>query len=144
MTPDETRRNRIRAGAAWLDEHKPGWRDHVVINDLDLSNTCRCVLGQIFTPVIRVLRDENPDLYRAVVRTTDTEDEDGYLPGYMLATRGLEGYYDDDGNFVTVINDHRVLTTRQAQDLAFDMGYGDESWEELTGDWRTFLKGEWT
>jgi hypothetical protein len=37
---------RVAAGAAWLDEHRPGWVDRINLDTLDLSDTCKCVLGQ--------------------------------------------------------------------------------------------------
>jgi hypothetical protein len=37
---------RVAAGAAWLDEHRPGWADRINLDELDLANPCKCVLGQ--------------------------------------------------------------------------------------------------
>lgn len=39
---------RVAAGAAYLDEHKPGWIDEIELAALDLANTCLCVLGQVY------------------------------------------------------------------------------------------------
>lgn len=40
---------RIRAGMAWLDEHKPGWVDMVDTGSaLDMGDEKRCLLGQLF------------------------------------------------------------------------------------------------
>jgi hypothetical protein len=39
---------RVARGVAFLDEHAPGWRDKVEINDLRMQDSCRCVLGQVF------------------------------------------------------------------------------------------------
>lgn len=41
-------REEVRAGAAWLDEHKPGWHDVVDTYDLRMANCSNCVLGQLF------------------------------------------------------------------------------------------------
>lgn len=38
---------RVAQGAAWLDEHYPGWERHIDLTRLDLSDPCRCVLGQL-------------------------------------------------------------------------------------------------
>lgn len=37
---------RVAAGAAWLDEHRPGWWQRINLDTLDLGDPCKCVLGQ--------------------------------------------------------------------------------------------------
>lgn len=37
----------VAAGAEWLDEHEPGWEGRIDLAKLDLSDSCRCVLGQV-------------------------------------------------------------------------------------------------
>lgn len=37
---------RVDAGAAYLDEHRPGWWQRTDVDGLDLTNPCHCVLGQ--------------------------------------------------------------------------------------------------
>lgn len=37
---------RVAAGAAWLDEHRPGWDQRIDLETLDLGDPCHCVLGQ--------------------------------------------------------------------------------------------------
>lgn len=39
---------RVSAGIALLDEKVPNWRDKIDLSTLDLRNTDKCVLGQIF------------------------------------------------------------------------------------------------
>jgi hypothetical protein len=39
---------RVAAGAAFLDEHDPGWWERIHLGRLDLNHTCNCVLGQAF------------------------------------------------------------------------------------------------
>lgn len=39
---------RVARGAAWLDENHPGWERRIDLADLQLSSSCRCVLGQLF------------------------------------------------------------------------------------------------
>lgn len=54
-TPRSTLRNvnetsveqRVAAGAAWLDEHEPGWERRIDLGVLELADDCRCVLGQL-------------------------------------------------------------------------------------------------
>lgn len=38
---------KIAAGAAFLDEHEPGWVDRIDVDRLDLASMCGCVLGQL-------------------------------------------------------------------------------------------------
>ncbi len=44
----DTIEQRVAAGAAWLDEHEPGWERRIDLATLDLASSCRCVLGQLF------------------------------------------------------------------------------------------------
>ena len=37
---------RVAAGAAWLDENRPGWVERIDLQTLNLGDPCRCVLGQ--------------------------------------------------------------------------------------------------
>lgn len=43
---------RVAAGAAWLDEQRPGWwqdgPDGIDLGGLDMDDACLCVLGQVF------------------------------------------------------------------------------------------------
>lgn len=40
---------RVRAGAAWLDANGPeGWAGKVDLPELDILNTRKCVLGQLY------------------------------------------------------------------------------------------------
>jgi hypothetical protein len=139
-------RERIRNGAAWLDENQPGWRDTVVIVDLDLSEVCRCVLGQVFTPLVAAELSRlghDPDL--DVLNSDDYRDETGQYEGYL------------NGYSYVVGNDWEgtVLAEAEARELAFDslLWTTDESgtpvpppydYDDMTREWRGFLKGEWT
>lgn len=40
--------HRVEAGAAWLDEHRPGWWQRTDVDMLAMHSRCRCVLGQEF------------------------------------------------------------------------------------------------
>lgn len=46
--PDLTIAQRVEAGAAWLDEHKPGWWHTINLDTLDIGSSCNCVLGQTY------------------------------------------------------------------------------------------------
>lgn len=39
---------RVERGAVWLDAIYPEWWTHLDLGTLQLSNCCRCVLGQVF------------------------------------------------------------------------------------------------
>lgn len=42
-------RDRVAAGALWLDEHGPvDWRDDIDVDTLDVSDPWLCPLGQLF------------------------------------------------------------------------------------------------
>jgi hypothetical protein len=41
-------RQEIEAGSALLDEKASGWIERINLELLDLSNTCDCVVGQLF------------------------------------------------------------------------------------------------
>jgi hypothetical protein len=141
-------RDRIRAGAAYLDANEPGWRDNVVVVDLDLSDCCRCVLGQVFTPdVAAELARPNHDSILDEMNSGNTEARSyGWFNGYQYATGDWEGAF---------------LTDEACRDLAFDApGWAldpdatdpnEDHWlepvydyEDMTHEWRSYLKGEWT
>ena len=42
-TPEEA----VANGVAWLDKYVPDWWNHIEVKELDLSSTCKCVLGQL-------------------------------------------------------------------------------------------------
>jgi hypothetical protein len=39
---------RVAYGAAVLDQKSPGWESQIDLSKLDLNDSCRCVLGQIY------------------------------------------------------------------------------------------------
>ena len=43
----------VQRGEAFLDEHVPGWRDDIEPSSLDLGDSCRCVLGQVFGDYVK-------------------------------------------------------------------------------------------
>jgi hypothetical protein len=47
---------RVAAGAAWLDEHEPGWRQRIDRDKLDLGNCVRCIGGQLAGIYVAFLR----------------------------------------------------------------------------------------
>jgi hypothetical protein len=43
---EATIEQRVEAGAAWLDEHRPGWWKRTDLTTLHMELPCFCVLGQ--------------------------------------------------------------------------------------------------
>lgn len=41
---------RVAAGAAFLDEHEPGWVDRIDLDRLDLDLCPDCIIGQLYGP----------------------------------------------------------------------------------------------
>lgn len=39
---------RVAAGAEWLDKNRPTWILVIDLDILDISDSCRCVLGQVY------------------------------------------------------------------------------------------------
>lgn len=39
---------RVAAGAAWLDEHQPGWVERIDLDALEMRDCMSCILGQLF------------------------------------------------------------------------------------------------
>jgi hypothetical protein len=45
---------RVARGAALLDREYPGWHQRIDLSVLDLANSCRCILGQVYRPVAHI------------------------------------------------------------------------------------------
>ena len=95
--------NRIERGAAWLDEHHPGWRDKVNVDTLDLSDCTMCVLGQ--------LSGQEGDNWPTVVRSFDLTFAEVNSLGFSLIR-----FLDDsmDGLFVHLTNEWKQYLTTGA------------------------------
>lgn len=39
---------RVRNGAEWLDENRPGWVNEIDLGRLELTSPCLCILGQLW------------------------------------------------------------------------------------------------
>lgn len=46
-TTTSTIADRAAAGAAWLDQHEPGWVNLIDLGELDLGECESCILGQL-------------------------------------------------------------------------------------------------
>lgn len=40
--------DRVAAGVAWLDANAPDWLDRIDLDELQMDDCCRCMLGQVF------------------------------------------------------------------------------------------------
>jgi hypothetical protein len=69
---------RVAAGAAWLDEHEPGWRQRIDWDRLDLGNCTRCIGGQL------------AGVYLAFLRRHDLDSEAAHLLGFTLMGSGCD------------------------------------------------------
>lgn len=47
-TMTDSIQQRVAKGAAWLDTVRPGWRDSISLDKLDIASGCECVCGQTF------------------------------------------------------------------------------------------------
>lgn len=56
----KTNEKRVLRGAAWLDEVMPDWFERVDLDELNLSEPCWCVLGQIVRDVTSEQLTEEP------------------------------------------------------------------------------------
>lgn len=53
--------DRVRRGAAWMDENAPmNWRDKVNLQTFVMTSPCMCVLGQVFGNYWDVAGDRKP------------------------------------------------------------------------------------
>jgi hypothetical protein len=48
MTEHDETALAVARGAALLDEKMPGWETRIDLTQLNLADSCRCVLGQLF------------------------------------------------------------------------------------------------
>jgi len=97
---------RVARGAAWLDENRPGWRDAISLQELDMRSGCDCVLGQVYA--------------------TDAIDGDGYH--YVLRKLiGSEIHYAwaAERGFTLVYSEERELT------WLFDWNELEEEWRRV-------------
>lgn len=130
-------RERIEAGAAYLDETLPGWWDTIDLDTLNMGSGCRCVLGQLAVDMLGA----------------EVDDEDEIIVDYNRAA-GFDGcdYLGDTPYFLWIYGELPAtppLSLDEARDLGFSQmtRYADlldtqEStlrWDELTEGWRQFV-----
>lgn len=85
----ETADRGVAAGAALLDERIPQWWQRIDVGQLDLADSCRCVLGQLYPVMLpaelsydrgRVALDLTPETAQQMGFNIgdDTEDEPSF------------------------------------------------------------------
>lgn len=96
--PTLTLAERVAAGAAWLDEHQPGW-DHLIdLGRLDMSDGCLCVLGQVYESAARAANDKADADAQAAEDCGFEPDWPDYTDGFDYAVDEL-GAPKYDGGF---------------------------------------------
>ena len=50
-------KKQIKKGMKFLDEKVPGWEHRIDLDELDIANCTRCMLGQLFGDYGRITRD---------------------------------------------------------------------------------------
>jgi hypothetical protein len=95
---------RVEKGAAWLDEHRPGWVDRIDLETLDLGDPCRCVLGQQFEPQ----SDSDQCGFEVGMRLLTTPGNDPVIP---LVEQGF--YATSDDNYADLTAAWRELIERR-------------------------------
>lgn len=121
-----TPRERVRAGVAWLDENQPRWRDRVSVNDLEMANGCRCVLGQLFEVEARQASILMP-----------------CVPGYVLHHRRSDAGRGIGYNWA--VRQGNVMSKQRAVSLGFDIDFDGDfriTFKTLQDLWSLVLKGE--
>jgi hypothetical protein len=87
-TTTTTVAERVAAGAAWLDEHEPGWVADIDLDRLLLSSPCRCVLGQLYgsyyTAPVKYY-DTSDFGFAALAEDADQPDDDAAWDAYEAA-----------------------------------------------------------
>lgn len=95
-----TIQERVESGAAWLDEHRPGWVDRINLDRLIMSSKCGCILGQVDGDYFETIKAFNVDAERA--------EEAAVLLGFQASHEGTYGY----GELEDAWRDH--ITARRA------------------------------
>lgn len=69
---------RVAAGAAWLDEHEPGWVDRIDLGRLNIRRCADCIGGQLggWWSKFAARYDDEPgfNIYRLGLDTLDLEE----------------------------------------------------------------------
>lgn len=107
---EPTVEERVAAGAAWLDEHHPGWENDVDLDKLRMDDCALCVLGQTFGDYWESpLAESRPETWSEL----DAYDEVARPLGFQFS--GRRGYSRDEyaelnAAWVRLIESRRVAS----------------------------------
>jgi hypothetical protein len=96
---------RVARGAEWLDQQRPGWEqpDNFDLRRFDLSDPCRCVIGQVYGDY-----DEVTAGHSAIDLDDDLAYWLGFYAGY-IDEHNREEYAALETEWVRVIAARRAL-----------------------------------
>jgi hypothetical protein len=119
----ERARERVTLGAALLDRERPGWRDEINLDVLNLADTGDCVLGQLF--------DEPVDL--PVWKVLDCESREWYVE-WRVREHGItrtvaEGYADETSCQANFEAGRRILGLSETQCREYGFDVCDDYWD---------------
>lgn len=91
---------RVAQGAALLDAKKPGWAARINLRTLDLSDTCLCILGQLYG----LYADATSVLFQP---------SETYCPAEQALLYGFDLTSDEVRNIMTLPYIEEALTRRR-------------------------------
>jgi hypothetical protein len=122
---------RVAAGSAWLDEHRPGWWKRIDTHVLDLSSCVTCVLGQEFAVEARRTGSHRSGYgYGAaqLIDDPDAPDDEAALLGFDIPSPYRdEGYAELTAAWLDEI-ERRRAADQQPADVAAGLGHEEPAW----------------
>lgn len=79
---------KVSAGIEFLDKNIPGWRDEIVVDEIDVGSLCKCPLGQTFdsySVAIDTFDLTNVDVVNLGFESTKAADNNDYVSGIITA-----------------------------------------------------------
>jgi hypothetical protein len=113
---------RVAAGAAFLDEHDPGWWQRIDLPTLDLSCESHCVLGQ--TCPLEVLNQYSLEQWGIPADETDPDDR------YLAYAHELSGI-DSEREVITWAHERGFALIGSPRDAG--------AWLDLTSEWKRVI-----
>jgi hypothetical protein len=124
-TPNATKC--VAAGAAWLDRTTPGWYHLVDVAELEMSNPCRCIGGQVFQGLVEdgtaVAADGERIMssgYCYLTRSRFPHTRGPVRSGRWLEWHGFESSYSNSYGELGVAWAREIDARRQAAYLALE------------------------
>lgn len=131
----------VIAGARHLDRVQPFWRSLISPGDLDMTNGCRCVMGQVYG----IRENSHPQMINAFStewKTARAELGEATVGTYNIYPHTLgfsipESIWRDKSLYPYVPTDYES----QHEDRE---PYEQFFWDHLERMWLSIIKGEWT